>query len=119
MRIACLHALGAITLATGLLFGGSAFAGGAYGSAPPRVDAGPLSAGTIKPAHYKKRKVRRHNRNRHYRHNSRNRHVRSHRRQRRGYDYGYRPHFSYRRSYYGYYRPYGVNRRYFGYGHNW
>ena len=112
MRIVRLHALGAITLATGLLFGGAAFAGGAYGSAPPRVDSNRPSVETVTPAHYKKRKVRRHHRKRHFR---------SHRRHRYGYRYGYRLHFSYRRSYYGYgyHRPYGHYRPYFGYRQGW
>ena len=112
MRIVRLHALGAITLATGLLFGGSAFAGGAYGSAIPRMESSPLSVETVKPAHYKKRKLRRHNRKRH---------VRSHRRHRRSYGYRHRPYFSYKRSYYGYgySRPYGHYRPYYGFRYGW
>ena len=114
MRIARLHALAAVTLATGLLFSGAAFAGGAYGSAPPRVESSPLSAGTITPAHYKKRKVRRQNRNRQYRHHNRKRHVRSHRRHNNRFSYSFRfsPYYSSRGSYYDYdfYRPYGYGR---------
>jgi len=112
MRIARFIPLAAISLAAGIWSGGTAFAGGAYGSASPRVETGPSSVETIKPAHYKKRQYRRHNRKRHFR---------SHRRHRHGRSYRYRPYFSYRRSYYGYgyYRPYGHYRPYFGYRHGW
>ncbi len=110
MRIVRFVQIAAITLATGLWFGGTAFAGGAFGSAIPRVDSNPFSVETVKPAHSKKRQFRRRNRKRHFR---------SHRRDRSYYGYRYSPYYSYRPYYrgYSYYRPYGYYRPYFNYRH--
>ena len=115
MRIVRFLPIAAITLATGLWFGGTAFAGGAFGSAIPRVDSNPFSVETVKPVHSKKRQFRRHNRKRQFR---------SQRRDRRSFSFGfgYSPYNSYRPYYrgysgYGYNRPYGYYRPHFNYRH--
>jgi hypothetical protein len=73
MRIVRFVPMVAIPVATGLLFGGTAVAGGVYGSAISAVQFNPPSAETITPAHYKKHQYRGHNRKRrlrsHRRHN--------------------------------------------------
>ncbi len=113
MRIVRFLPTAAISLATGLWFSGAAFAGGVYNPATPIVDSDRSLVVSAEPAHYKKRKVRRHSRNRHQR--SRRRHGNNFSF---GFGYGYSPYYSYRPYYrgysgYSYYRPYGYYRPYY------
>ncbi len=114
MRIVRFLPIAAISLATGIWFSGAAFAGGVYHPATPIVDSDRSLVVGAEPAHYKKRKVRRH---------SRNRQHRSYRRRGNNFSFGFgfSPYYSYRRPYsgYGYYRPYGHYRPYFGYRNYW
>ena len=132
MRIVRFVPMAAISLATGLWFGGAAFAGGAYGSAISVVDPNPSLIVSVKGSRYYRRHSRGSRRNRqsfngsrHYRqsfkgsrHNRRNSHryYQSHRRHnnRFRYSYGYLPYYSCGRSSYGYdyYRPYSHCRYY-------
>ena len=115
MRIVRFLPIAAISLAAGIWFSGAAFAGGVYNPATPIVDSDRSLVVSAEPAHYKKRKVRRH---------SRNRHHRSYRRRGNNFSFGFgfSPYHSYRPYYrgysgYSYYRPYGYYRPYSRYRH--
>lgn len=126
MRIVRLVPMAAISLATGLWFGGTALAGGAYGSAMPSVDPNPSLVVSVKGSRHNRHGSRgsRHNRryfkgSRHNRHSSRGsrhrkHHHRSHRRHKNHFSYSFRysPYYSCGRYGYDYYRPYSHCRYY-------
>lgn len=120
MRIVRIVPIAAISLATGIWFGGAVVAGSVYIPAARIVDSGPSLIVSVKGLRQLRQGARgsRHNRHisRGLSHN-RNRHHRSHKRHRNNFSFGfgYSPNDYSRRSYnpgYSYYRPYSLYLRY-------